>query len=122
MSGRFQRDINILDAVAPYIKVKPQGKPSGEDGEGIDGDIPGGKKARRKKGKKQKGKQTADDAAGTEDGPVDPAVQPPVVQPPILVIQKIDSLDSNGLKYLLFTAVGYATFDKQTLFLTDCSP
>ncbi|KAJ8487386.1 hypothetical protein ONZ45_g14363 [Pleurotus djamor] len=106
MSGRFQRDINILDAVAPYIKVKPQGKPSGEDGEGIDGDIPGGKKARRKKGKKQKGKQTADDAAGTEDGPVDPAVQPPVVQPPILVIQKIDSLDSNGLKYLLFSAVG----------------
>ncbi|KAF4593370.1 tRNA (guanine-N(7)-)-methyltransferase non-catalytic subunit trm82 [Pleurotus pulmonarius] len=112
MTGVCLGDIPILDAVLPYIRVRPQKKSElDEDGER--------KPNKRRRKKEQKNKAQVSDDEGEGEKPADDALDPaaPVPEEPFtLAVHKIASLTANDNKYLVFSAIGATA-----LFAVDVS-
>lgn len=103
MTGVWQGDIPILDAVLPYIRVRPQKKNElDEDGER--------KPNKRRRKKEQKNKAQASDDEGEGEKPADNTAPdaPAPEEPFTLAIHKIASLTINDNRYLIFSAIGFA--------------
>ncbi|KZT25266.1 WD40 repeat-like protein [Neolentinus lepideus HHB14362 ss-1] len=74
-TGKFLRDIRILEHVEPYIKVKvPKGKKSRWDNEDGDGDSPESGQKHAKRGKKWKGKAKANETGKSEEPETDEVI------------------------------------------------
>ncbi|KAL0955291.1 hypothetical protein HGRIS_004181 [Hohenbuehelia grisea] len=119
MSGSLLFEIPILDAVTPYIHVRPPKRKRGWD-EGNDEEGTTSKGRRRRRGKGRAADPASSAATGPEaadenllpDAAPDNAMDEASESAPnyqgrtTLVIHKIDSIESNDGNYLVFSAVG----------------
>ncbi|KAJ7251424.1 hypothetical protein C8J57DRAFT_1353563 [Mycena rebaudengoi] len=112
MRGTMKREVPILTAMEPFIKVKPPQKKRFEyiDEEAGDGTKLRGRKAKGRakhiaKMEAKVGSTSAVDAS--ED--VDAAGHPPEVADPILVLRRLESVGLD-IPYLIFSAVGCHSF------------
>ncbi|KAJ7509880.1 WD40 repeat-like protein [Mycena galericulata] len=117
MSGKIKREIPILEAVEPFIKVKPAGKTPRrfEDDGGEEGGEENKKKGRKAKARaKQKSKTDVKEASTSAIPLAEPSVDPvESVEAPdggdnVLALGRIESLksDMDDARYLIFSAVG----------------
>ncbi|TDL23976.1 WD40 repeat-like protein [Rickenella mellea] len=135
MSGKLEFELDIHDAVMPYVKVKPPRRKHRSEGEddGEDDDLSA--RQRRKEQKKPKKSRSNADQEEPADGELEPKTvgeregdamavdfsersAPP--EEPILALHKIDSLQSTQGRLLIFSAVGatalfYCTFPSTSL-------
>ena len=124
MEGKVVYEIDIGEAVMPFVKVtrKKSGWGEGDsDGEG-EGNGPGANSKKRRKGKNKKGTDNVepesnaraendkpedmqvDDQPSSEQNPEDKEETSP--PSPLLAIQKISTLESGSRKFLVFSAHG----------------
>ncbi|KAJ6504799.1 WD40 repeat-like protein [Mycena vitilis] len=101
MSGKLKREIPILQAVEPFMKVKPAKRTPRrfED----DGEEKSTKKGRKAKARAAKGSGEGPSSAAPADPPEEVEVDA-VEGDNILVVQRIATLDEG--RYLIFSAVG----------------
>ncbi|KAJ7696446.1 WD40-repeat-containing domain protein [Mycena rosella] len=120
LRGTLVREIPVLDAVAPFFKVKPARRTPRrfEDDDG-DGDDGGKKKSRKEKARAKHQRKDgsaeagpAEEAEPAEDVP-EPleadAAQPPEDTGPVFALRRIEALQpdpSDTAGYLIFSAVG----------------
>ncbi|KAJ7180880.1 WD40 repeat-like protein [Mycena filopes] len=110
MSGKVKREIPVLDAVAPFIKVRPPKRTPRrfeDDGGEDDGDGEDSKK-RSRKGKARAKRTRGEDKE--ESAPVEGSEPTEAVEAgdPVLALRRIESLksDMGDARYLIFSAVG----------------
>lgn len=120
MTGVEKHEINIAGAVDPFIKIRSLKRKRGE-GDDDDDELPNRRKGKGKKAKAKKGKGKGDGAAQEDvknnDGSADQG-QPSTVLvdddgsdpaekgETILVVHKIETLESPSGRYIVFSAVG----------------
>lgn len=113
MTGVLKHEVEVLDAVEPFMAVRALKKKRGYGDLDDEGEIPEGARIKRKKGnRKGKGKEKAkekdkevddaDDGEG-EDEDKEEDSKPEKV----LVVKKIDTLPSDSGPQVIFSAVGY---------------
>lgn len=106
MAGQVVHEVSIAEVVDPFMVVRVAKRKRG----GHDDDPPENGRQKRKRKGKGKGKErpeaqnvekAVDDVKlGQEETPVEPKAEK------VLVIHKIDSLESESGKHILFSAVG----------------
>ncbi|KAJ7252517.1 WD40 repeat-like protein [Mycena rebaudengoi] len=122
MRGTVKREVPILTAVEPFMKVKPPQKKRFEyiDEEAGDGTKLRGRKAKgrakhRAKMEAKQGSTSAVDASEDVE-----AADPPEVADPILVLRRLESVGLD-IPYLIFNAVGVTALFS-CIYSEDVSP
>jgi hypothetical protein len=112
MTGVLKHEVEVLDAVEPFMAVRALKKKRGYGDLDDEGEIPEGARIKRKKGNrkgkgKEKAKEQDDDAdeGEREDEDKEEDSKPEKV----LVVKKIDTLSSDSGPQVVFSAVGYVS-------------
>ncbi|KAF7370384.1 tRNA (guanine-N(7)-)-methyltransferase non-catalytic subunit TRM82 [Mycena sanguinolenta] len=114
MSGKVKREIPILHAVEPFIKVKPAKRTFRrfEDGDEMNEDEAPKKGRKAKARARQKAKQdSAEASTSTPELPAEPSdtvdsTEASGADDTVFALRRIDSLDAEGSRHLVFSAVG----------------
>ncbi|EIW79075.1 WD40 repeat-like protein [Coniophora puteana RWD-64-598 SS2] len=102
LSGAHVRDIPILDAVLPFIVVRPPPRVRGGDGEAKQGKRG---KQRNRKGKQKAGEQEHASETATPE-PAQSVGAQEKEDEPVLVVRNISSFESEGGRFVVFNVVG----------------
>jgi len=134
MTGNVKHEINVLDAIQPYMKVRSRKPKKGDDVD--DKTEAGRRKGRKSKGKgkaTQGGAEEADAESGGKEelSHIDTFDSTQRVSEDadqqglgergefVLVVHKIDTVASGTRNYIVFNAVGYVLVQPQSLAHMD---
>jgi len=115
MTGKVKYELPVWDAVEPFIVVRALKRKHGATDD--DGDEPPeGARVKKSKGKKRKGKAKRDQAMEDDEEEREVENDTPIVEsvveeePPqpekVLVIHRIESVESDMGTYIIFSVVG----------------
>ncbi|KAJ6519092.1 WD40 repeat-like protein [Mycena sanguinolenta] len=113
MTGKVKRETPILHVVEPFIKVKPARRTARryEDGDEMNEDEAPKKGRKAKARARQKAKQDSAEPSTTPDLPAEPSDTVDCVAGSgsddiVFALRRIESLDVEGSRHLVFSAVG----------------
>ncbi|KAJ7016266.1 WD40 repeat-like protein [Mycena alexandri] len=107
MTGKLKREIPILHAVEPFIKVKPARRtPRRFEDDGEDAGEDSTKKSRKAKARAKRARGEDEEGSTPADEPE--AVEAVEAGDPVLALRRVESLksDMDDTRYLIFSAVG----------------